>query len=216
MGSKPLIGAFNHNSQVNPAGYGSTYETKSEARFKGYFLDNLVGNDLYSTLKQLNDVGYNMEWSFRFFVEEGGFETRKNEEVYSIRKARVTHVAPVESGAGINTGTIEMKSCGPECQANKAVATAQQKDQGNIGGDSQSSAHQPEQTGIDYEKMAAAVAAAISPLLNAALGAKSISTDGEKGTLFLANGAGRIDIDTSTAGRTIISDFPSSRWHEPN
>ena len=32
------------------------------------------------------------------------------EDYYSIRKARVSHVAPVEVGAGINTSTIGIKS----------------------------------------------------------------------------------------------------------
>ena len=120
-----LLGAYNHDFQSLPPGFGSTYETAKAAMFKGTFFDTPVGDLHYQTLKAAQEAGYNMEWSFRFFVEDGGFETRKGEEYYVIRKAKVSHVAPVEKGAGINTGTVEVKACGPECQAaqaNKAVA----------------------------------------------------------------------------------------------
>lgn len=256
-----LLGAYNHNFQSLPPGYGSTYETRTEAMFRGYFLDNSVGDETYRTLKQLDEAGINMEWSWRFFVEEGGFETRKGEEYYVIRKAKITHVAPVESAAGINTGTVELKHCGPECQANKAqqldankaerlIAASKAfglplseieklpveiiaKAAGIVPATTATDAAPQQPEAIDYAKMATAVGAALTPILNAALGLKSgtdgdagiIGADGaqgvngipsltskdkpraiEKGTLFLANGGGRIDIDTSTAeGRAALT-----------
>ena len=127
-----LLGAYNHGHQSLPPGYGKTYETAKAAMFKGQFLENEVGTETYSTLKQLKAAGINQEWSFRFFVEEGGFETRKNVEYYIIRKAKVSHVAPVEVGAGVNTGTVSIKS------------------------------QRQEPAPFDYEKMAIAVAVAVA------------------------------------------------------
>ena len=225
-----LLGAYNHNFQSLPPGFGQTYETRTEAMFRGQFLETTPGEETYRTLKALDEAGFNVEWSFRFFVIEGGFETRKGEEYYVIRKARVTHVAPVESGAGINTGTVEIKSCGPECQANKA---------NQLAGMSKMYGLSPEQTAslpawvikslnsgeqpagietppqatqpIDYEKLAVAVASAMAPLLTSVKAADGADVKAtleviEKGTLFLANGGGRIDIDTSTSeGRAALT-----------
>ena len=140
-----LLGAYNHAYQSLPPGYGKTYETAKAAMFKGAFLDTTPGNDTYATLKQLKEAGVNQEWSFRFYVEEGGFETRKGEEYYVIRKARVSHVAPVEVGAGINTGTVAIKNCDGDCQAKAGDTPA---------------------APIDYEKLATTIAVAVAKALN--------------------------------------------------
>lgn len=152
-----MMGAYNHAMNALPPGMGITFETKTEARFTGTFFTTWNGNEHYETLKQ---AGGQMEWSFRFFVEEGGFETRKGQEYYVIRKAKVTHVAPVESGAGINTRTIEVKSCGPECQAAKAGLTTSAK----------------EVESIDYDRLAESIASALGKVLSGASGPVAAST----------------------------------------
>ena len=135
-----LMGAYNHDFAMLPPGKGYTYETSTAAMFQGEFFDTFSGNEHYTTIKAAGDQ---MDWSFRFFVEEGGFEVRDEEENFVMRKLRVTHVAPVESGAGIDTMTTSIKSCGPECQAAKGAALETSTVQ------------------IDYEKLATAIATAL-------------------------------------------------------
>ena len=141
-----LMGAYNHNPASLPPGLGKTYETKTDAMFEGTFFDTPSGDEHYRTLKAVRDAGGNMEWSFRFFVEEAGPGKRDGQEYNSLKKLQVAHVAPVEKGAGIDTRTVDIKSCGPECEARKAQ-------------ESQSSTHLSPV--IDYEKLAAAIAVAL-------------------------------------------------------
>ena len=190
-----FMGAYNHDWAMLPPGMGATYETDSEALFRGEFFDTWSGDEHYKTIKA---AGGQMDWSFRFFVEDGGWETRDSEEFYAIRKARVTHVAPVESGAGINTTTLEVKNCGPECQANKAGQQGDAREKGSVG--------------IDYSRLAEALGPIVVSAMESGVGkvnqaaadcscgGKSTGDDAtyQKGTLFL-QGHGQIDIDTSTA-----------------
>lgn len=165
-----LLGAYNHDFQSLPPGFGATYETAKAAMFKGTFFDTPVGDLHYQTLKAAQEAGYNMEWSFRFFVEDGGFETRKGEEYYVIRKAKVSHVAPVEKGAGINTGTVEVKVCGPECQAAQAS------------GGSSDGAQATGTAGIDYDELTKRLAEVIGPAITTAIVSAMGECDGCKGS----------------------------------
>ena len=143
---KAFLGAWNHDSSSLPAGAGETYEDEGAALFKGRFFDTTSGRDHYETLKASDDLDPSlMEWSFRFFVQEGGYETLDEQESFMIRKARVTHVAPVESGAGIDTGTVGIK-----CDSCDAKKTPDETSEVNILG-----------AAFDYEKLAAALAAAM-------------------------------------------------------
>jgi len=152
-----FMGAYNHDFAMLPPGMGATYETEDEALFRGEFFDTWSGDEHYKTIKA---AGGQMEWSFRFFVEEGGFETRGGEDYFVIRKARVAHVAPVERGAGINTATLDVKSCGPECQVAKS---ARMKTEGTA----------PQHSGIDYEKMMADIAEMVGKAVASAMGTAS-------------------------------------------
>ena len=126
-----LMGAFNHNPSVLPPGKGYTSESDDAALFKGEFFQTASGDDHYATLKAAGGI---MEWSYRFFIEDGGFEVRDEEEMFVIRKARVTHVAPVESGAGIGTQTLDIKSKdAPEIDYEK-LAQAVAPDYGKLAG----------------------------------------------------------------------------------
>lgn len=135
-----LLGAFNHNPGLLPPGSGKTYEEEDAAMFKGTFFPTSSGNDLYETLKGDKAAGDIMEWSFRFFVQEGAFETVDEVESFMIRKARITHVAPVESAAGVDTGTVEVKCDSCDAKGDSAVQTPP----------------------IDYEKLAVTVATAVA------------------------------------------------------
>ena len=112
-----LMGAYNHNPGMLPPGKGATYEEDDTALFKGRFFTTSSGTEHYTTIKE---AGGTMEWSYRFFVEDGGFETRDGENVFIIRKAKVTHVAPVEAGAGIGTRTVDIKCVDCDAKANPA------------------------------------------------------------------------------------------------
>ena len=151
-----LLGAFNHNPGLLPPGSGKTYEEDGGAMFKGTFFTTSSGNDLYETLKGDKAAGDIMEWSFRFFVQEGAFETVDGEESFMIRKARVTHVAPVESAAGIDTGTVEIKCDG--CDAKAADWTVET----NLIDYAKLAAAVAATQVIDYEKLAGAVATAVA------------------------------------------------------
>jgi transcriptional regulator with XRE-family HTH domain len=152
-----FLGAWNHNPSTLPPGMGKTYEEDGAALFKGDFLETPSGNDLYTTLKAADELDPElMEWSFRFFVEDGGYEVRDEDEVFSIKKARVTHVAPVETGAGIDTGTVAIKCHGCEGgEKDKADAPV-----------------------FDYEKLATTIATAVVTALE---GQKSGGCKGECG-----------------------------------
>ena len=171
-----LMGAYNHDFASLPPGYGQTYETRDAAMFRGKFLETPVGDLYYSTLKALDDAGQSMEWSFRFFVDDGGVETRDGEDHFVIRKARVAHVAPVERGAGIDTRIVSIKSCGPECEAKKAemAKTCSCKN-----GDQSSTDTAPPTIEIDYEKLADAIAVAFAKVLPQP--AKAIADDPSPG-----------------------------------
>ena len=172
------MGAYNHDFQGLPPGYGDTYETSTEARFRGTFLDTPAGNAHYQTLKQMSDAGHDMDWSFRFFIEEGGFETRQDEESYIIRKARVAHVAPVEVGAGVNTRTLEIKSCGPECQAAKG---SNSQDAPNAkAGEGRGDAQQKGSVLIDYSKLSDVLAPILASAVDSAVG-RLVKNDGNCG-----------------------------------
>ena len=153
-----FLGAWNHDQRTLPPGVGTTYESKDAALFRGNFLDTTSGRDHYETLKAADGLDSSlMEWSFRFFVTEGAYELQDEEESFIIRKARVTHVAPVESGAGIDTRTVDIKCVGCEAKTSQPeVPTCTHC--GAKAGHEQAAA---DTTSIDYEKLATAVATAV-------------------------------------------------------
>ena len=153
-----FLGAWNHDQRTLPPGVGTTYESKDAALFRGNFLDTTSGRDHYETLKAADGLDSSlMEWSFRFFVTEGAYELQDEEESFIIRKARVTHVAPVESGAGIDTRTVDIKCVGCGAKASQPeVPTCTHC--GAKAGHEQAAA---DTTSIDYEKLATAVATAV-------------------------------------------------------
>ena len=160
-----FMGAYNHDFSGLPPGMGATFETKTEARFRGQFFSTWAGDQHYQTIKE---AGGQMEWSWRFYVDEGGWETRDGDDVFVIRKARITHVAPVEAGAGIHTRTLEVKSCGPGCEAAKSA-----RSKGEVGG--------PQPPVIDLGKLAEAVAHAMKTTVHDAVARALAAKSGDCG-----------------------------------
>ena len=148
-----FMGAWNHNPYMLPPGLGKTYEEDDGAYFKGQFFDSVSGNEHYELIKA---AGGQMEWSYRFFVEDGfipvGDDHDYDDDVYFvIRQAKITHVAPVEAGAGIGTRTVDVKCVG--CEAKSDPPAAPRIDYQEL-----AKAVAP---AIDYQELAKAVAPAI-------------------------------------------------------
>ena len=161
-----LMGAYNHNPGMLPPGKGATYEEDDTALFKGRFFTTSSGTEHYTTIKE---AGGTMEWSYRFFVEDGGFETRDGENVFIIRKAKVTHVAPVEAGAGIGTRTVDIKCVDCDAKANPAPNSF------SLEALRTASGLNAKNDSIDYTKLAETIATAVA----AALPSPSINFNGE-------------------------------------
>ena len=161
-----LMGAYNHNPGMLPPGKGATYEEDDAALFKGRFFTTSSGTEHYTTIKE---AGGTMEWSYRFFVEDGGFETRDGENVFIIRKAKVTHVAPVEAGAGIGTRTVDIKCVDCDAKANRAPNSF------SLEALRTASGLTAKNGSIDYTKLAETIATAVA----AALPSPSINYNGE-------------------------------------
>ena len=118
-----FMGPWNHNPQMLPPGMGKTREDGDGAFFDGAFFESTSGQEHYELIKA---AGGQMEWSYRFFIEDGSIPIGDENEdgpFFIIRRAKITHVAPVEAGAGIGTETVDVKCVG--CQS---------KDQVNIHG----------------------------------------------------------------------------------
>ena len=168
---KRLMGWWNHAMEVPAPGYGVAYEDGDDALYEGTFLKtNWYGPNLYNTIKELKDAGISVEWSFRFFIQEGGFEVRDEQEAFSIKKLEIAHVAPVEVGAGVNTATLDVKSCGPECQAAMLAGAAPEAQKA-------ADPTPTEPAGVDIEKIAGDISRAIAEALAAALGVKAEGGD---------------------------------------
>ena len=115
-----FMSAWGHDHWSLPPGSGVTSEDDDAAIFKGRFFDTTTGRDHYETIKQ---AGGQQEWSFGFRVLDGALETHDGDDVYIIRKTEIFEVSPVMRGAGINTGTVDIKDCDGQCQARRAGQT---------------------------------------------------------------------------------------------
>jgi len=118
-GQETLIEAWNHNYGELPVGKAIIGEDDEMALAEGaFFLDTLGGQEHYRTVKHLGDL---QEWSYTFRIiesEPGKFDGRP---VRFLKKLDVIGVAPVDRGAGINTGTVVIKD-GRENGKARAVA----------------------------------------------------------------------------------------------
>ena len=106
-----LMSPWNHSSgrgQAPPVGKGQIDEN---AVFKGsFFMQTAAGREAYETAKAIAADQFKAEWSYGFNVEDSKEETRNGETIRVLKKLDVFEVSPVIRGAGINTGTISVKS----------------------------------------------------------------------------------------------------------
>lgn len=127
-GAAVLVGAYQHDIFSLPVGKGVIRADENRAWVEGAFnLATTGGRDTYETVK---DAGALLEWSYVFiptetetgeFVEEEGGEPKR---VRYLKQIDVWSVDPVLKGAGIGTGTEQIKSARPIADQAAAVLAA--------------------------------------------------------------------------------------------
>ena len=90
-----------------------------------YFTDLWAGDQAFRYLKHMKDRKRPVEWSFAFYVTEGGWIKRDGEDIYEIKAMDIISVDPVGRGAGIGTRTDSVKDCDGACMVNRAESPAE-------------------------------------------------------------------------------------------
>jgi len=111
VGQEAIIEAWNHGYDKLPVGMGVIREEGDKAVVDGrFFLDTSSGLEHYKVVKALGPLA---EWSYTFNILDsklGTFEQdSEKRRVRFLRKLDVWGVAPVQRGAGIDTGTVYVK-----------------------------------------------------------------------------------------------------------
>jgi len=107
-GQQVRVAYWGHRWQDLPAGKGVIHADEEKAWIDGqFFMDTEVGRETYKTVKNLGDL---QEYSYGYDLIEsdrGKFEDR---DVLFLQKIKVHEVSPVMLGAGIGTGTTDIKA----------------------------------------------------------------------------------------------------------
>lgn len=107
-GQAVRISAWGHNWGALPVGKGVIHQDDAKAWVDGeFFLDTPHGKDTYQTVKNLGDL---QEWSYGFDILEGAPGQFNGSDVFFLRSLDVFEVSPVLLGAGIDTGTDDIKN----------------------------------------------------------------------------------------------------------
>lgn len=101
-----------HNRRAMPFGKAWVYEEGDWALAKFYLnLGTVAGREWYSALKFDLEKGLSVqEWSFGYNVIDADFQIRRDGAVRVLKRLDVDEFSPVLRGAGVNTGTIGLKS----------------------------------------------------------------------------------------------------------
>lgn len=106
-GQKVRVSYWGHRWQDLPVGRGVIGQDEEKAWIDGrFFLDTEAGRETYRTVKNLGEL---QEWSYGFDIEESEYGTFEGEHVQFLRSLEVFEVSPVMLGAGIGTGTTDIK-----------------------------------------------------------------------------------------------------------
>lgn len=107
-GENVRIAYWGHRWQDLPVGRGVIHQDAEKAWVEGkFFLDTDAGLETYKTVKNLGEL---QEWSYGFDVLEADVGVHEGDEAYFLRKLKVYEVSPVFLGAGIGTGTTDIKA----------------------------------------------------------------------------------------------------------
>lgn len=107
-GEKVRISYWGHRWQDLPAGRGVIHQDEEKAWVEGrFFMDTEAGRETYLTVKNLGEL---QEWSYGFDIQEADYGVFEEQEVQFLRRLKVYEVSPVMLGAGIGTGTTDIKT----------------------------------------------------------------------------------------------------------
>lgn len=121
-GDLTMPGAFEEGAPVRilPAhdwrhymiGKGAIRANDQVAEMHGvFFLQTSGGRDWYESIKADMDSGSPLqEWSYGFDVLDSGETTVEGRRIRLLKRLKVHEVSPVTLGAGINTGTVDVKA----------------------------------------------------------------------------------------------------------
>jgi hypothetical protein len=120
-GAPVRISAWGHNWAGLPVGRGAIKAEPERAVLDGaFFMDTAHGLDTYRTIKGLAEL---QEWSYGYDVLESGDGQFNGQQVRFLKKLQVHEISPVMLGAGIGTGTLDMKGLSMEQAAEVAAAS---------------------------------------------------------------------------------------------
>jgi HK97 family phage prohead protease len=103
-----IISAWGHAWEDLPVGSGAIKADPDRALLDGrFFMDTTHGLDTYRTIKGLAGL---QEWSYGYDVLDSEDGQLNGQSVRFLKKLHVYEVSPVMVGAGIGTGTLDMKS----------------------------------------------------------------------------------------------------------
>jgi hypothetical protein len=111
-GAPVIISAYEHGSWNGalPVGKGTIAEEGDKAVVRGrFFTDTAAGADTYRVVKSLEEDGL-QEWSYSLHDVKASRATVDGRTVRVLESIRVKEVSPVVIGAGIDTGTVSVKS----------------------------------------------------------------------------------------------------------
>jgi len=107
-GAPVKISAWNHGWADLPVGRGEIKAQEEHALLEGrFFMDTAHGLDTYRTIKGLAEL---QEWSYGYDILESSEGPFNGQQVRFLKKLHVYEVSPVMLGAGIGTGTLDIKS----------------------------------------------------------------------------------------------------------
>ncbi len=107
-GQAVRIARWGHNWADLPVGKGTIRADQERAWVEGeFFLDTQMGKDTYLTVKNLGEL---QEWSYGFDIVKRSSGKFADRDVQFLEALDVHEVSPVMLGAGINTGTDQIKA----------------------------------------------------------------------------------------------------------
>jgi HK97 family phage prohead protease len=107
-GQAVRITQFGHNWYDLPVGRGIIHADATRAWVDGqFFTDTDMGQQTYLTIKNLGELA---EWSYGFDIKEWSIGEFEGQQVRFLRALDVFEVSPVLLGAGVDTGTDDIKA----------------------------------------------------------------------------------------------------------
>jgi HK97 family phage prohead protease len=107
-GAAVRISAWGHQWYELPVGRGAIKAEEDRALLEGrFFMDTAHGLDTYRTVKGLAEL---QQWSYGYDVLESADGPFNGQQVRFLKKIQVHEVSPVMLGAGIDTGTLDVKA----------------------------------------------------------------------------------------------------------